>query len=242
MKNSSLDQTELSKFAKDYQQWWDLDGEFRTLHQINPLRKQYITAKITQHFKIKTTDSKALAKLEVVDVGCGGGILTSEIAKLGVRITGIDANIKAINAAKEHAIKHRLPINYQLSTVEEHCQNKQQYDVVICLELIEHVANTAEFITNLAKLIKPGGMMILSTLNKNLKSYVQAIFIAEYVLGWLDKGTHDYSKFVKPSKLQAMLEPTNLQIKELQGLSYKITNKEWYLSDNVDVNYLAFIA
>lgn len=229
---SSIDPDELNKFNKTEQEWWDLNGEFKFLHQINPIRKSYIKSIVDKHF-----DSSK--DLKLLDVGCGGGLVSVQMEQLGFNVTAIDANSYNIEAAKSYADRNNLDINYINVTVEEHIGSEEKYDIIVCLEVIEHVANSKEFVDNISKLLKPGGVIIFSTINRTKKSYFLAIVMAEYVLGWIPRQTHDYSKFVKPSEFVHMLKNTNLSLKELKGLSLSPMSNKWRLSDDIDVNYFA---
>jgi 2-polyprenyl-6-hydroxyphenyl methylase/3-demethylubiquinone-9 3-methyltransferase len=239
---TSIDETELNKFNKTHAEWWDEFGEFKILHQITPLRADYIIQKAIKHFGINPNGKTPLAGLSLLDVGCGGGLISAPMLRSGATVTGIDANSYNIKAAKEHATKYKLKIDFLNETAEEHLKLNNKYDIVICLEVIEHVASPEEFIKTLTNLIKPGGMMIFSTINRTIKSYGLAIIMAEYVLGWVPRGTHDYTKFIKPSELKRMLSGSGKDIKELRGMSFNVLSKNWQLEDDIDVNYFAYIA
>ena len=245
-KRSSVDQNELNKFNKTSKEWWDKSGEFKILHQINPLRIQYINDKIAEHFNsIENGDGnpKPLKNLNIIDVGCGGGLISVPICQLGAKVTAIDANSYNIKALSEYTSSNNLDINPVNTTVEEYISNypDQLHDVVLCLEVLEHVSNQSVFIQNLLRLLKPTGMLILSTINRTIKSYAQAIIAAEYILKWVPTNTHDYSKFLKPSELCKMLKASNFQLKNLTGLKFDIITNTWYLSDDIDVNYFACV-
>ncbi len=245
-KKSSVDQNELNKFNKTSKEWWNKSGEFKILHQINPLRIQYINDKIAEHFNsIENGDGnpKSLKKLNIIDVGCGGGLISVPIYQLGAKVTAIDANSYNIKALSEYTSSNNLDINPINTTVEEYISNypAQLHDVVLCLEVLEHVSNQSAFIQNLLRLLKPTGMLILSTINRTIKSYAQAIIAAEYILKWVPSNTHDYSKFLKPSELCKMLEANNFRLKNLTGLKFDIITNTWYLSDDIDVNYFACV-
>jgi len=245
-KRSSVDQNELNKFNKTSKEWWDKSGEFKILHQINPLRIQYINDKIAEHFNsIENGDGnpKPLKNLNIIDVGCGGGLISVPICQLGAKVTAIDANSYNIKALSEYTSSNNLDINPVNTTVEEYISNypDQLHDVVLCLEVLEHVSNQSVFIQNLLRLLKPTGMLILSTINRTIKSYAQAIIAAEYILKWVPTNTHDYSKFLKPSEFCEMLEASNFQLKNLTGLKFDIITNTWYLSADIDVNYFACV-
>ncbi|MDA9163832.1 bifunctional 2-polyprenyl-6-hydroxyphenol methylase/3-demethylubiquinol 3-O-methyltransferase UbiG [Rickettsiaceae bacterium] len=229
---SSIDEHELSKFNKTTEEWWDLNGEFKLLHEINPLRIEYIISKINDA-------GLSLKEAKIIDVGSGGGLICSPLSRLGADVTGIDANEYNTKAAAGYAQDNDLNIKYLNKTVEEYVASKEQYDVVLCLEVIEHVANPAEFVSNVAKLVAPGGILIFSTINRTAKSYALTIMMAEYVLGWVPKGTHDHSKFIKPSEFNNMLENSEMKLAELKGMSLSLASNQWYLSDDIDVNYFA---
>lgn len=237
---SSIDDDELKKFSKTNQEWWDLNGEFKALHEINPVRIDYIKSIILKHFNLANSSIKPLKNITLLDVGSGGGLVCKPMYEFGANVTGIDANEHNTKAATAYAKEHKLNIKYVNSTVEDYAPaNKEKYDVVLCLEVIEHVANPKEFAQNISKLVKQDGILIFSTINRTLKSFVQAIIIAEYLLSWVPKNTHRHSKFVKPSELVLMLKDTPLNLSELKGLKLSLPNKIWELTDDIDVNYFA---
>ena len=237
---SSIDDEELKKFSKTNQEWWDLNGEFKALHEINPVRIEYIKSVILKHFNITSSSIKPLKHIKILDVGSGGGLVCKPMHEFGADITGIDANEHNTKAATTYAKEHKLNIKYINSTVEDYApMHKAKYDAVLCLEVIEHVAQPIEFAQNISKLVKQDGILIFSTINRTLKSFAQAIIIAEYILGWVPKNTHKHSKFVKPSELVSMLKDTPLSLSELKGLKLSLPNQIWQLTDNVDVNYFA---
>jgi 2-polyprenyl-6-hydroxyphenyl methylase/3-demethylubiquinone-9 3-methyltransferase len=227
MNSSSVNKDEIEKFSSLADKWWDLDGPFKILHEINPIRLEYICSKL----------GKDLANLSILDVGCGGGLISLPLAKLGAKVDAIDASSENITAAKLYAKNKKSNVNFISNPIEKHSGS---YDAVICLELIEHVDNLEEFISNIAKALNPGGKIIFSTINRNPKSYALAIGMAEYVLGWVPKKTHDFSKFVKPSELVKILEQNNIIVSDITGMSYNIFKRSWKLSPNVDVNYFLF--
>lgn len=235
---SSIDKKELEKFAKISHEWWNEKGEFGILHQINPIRLNYIIDKITSHYNIENS-ALSFSKLNILDVGCGGGLISAPLNKLGFNVTAIDALEGNINTANDYAKKNNLTINFLQSTIEE-LPTTKLYDVIICLEVIEHIDNVPAFMLNISKLLKPDGMVIISTINRTKKAYLLAIAAAEYILGWVPKGTHDYSKFLKPSEMYEMLKPLDINIKELKGLVFDIANNKWQLSDDIDVNYFMY--
>ncbi len=214
----------MAKFSALSSHWWDVNGPFRILHEINPVRLTYIFEKIGGN----------LPNLNILDVGCGGGLISIPLARSGAKVTAIDASKENIQAAQLHAAEKNIKINFICTTAEEH---KGQYDVVLCLELVEHVDNLDEFVYNLTRLAKPGGLIIFSTLNRTVKSYLLAIGAAEYILGWVPAGTHNFAKFIKPSALTKLLENNNITVSDIKGMSYNIINGSWGLSDDVNVNY-----
>lgn len=237
---SSIDEEELKKFSKTNQEWWDLNGEFRTLHEINPVRIDYIKSIILKHFELPNTSIKPLKNIKLLDIGSGGGLVCKPMYEFGADVTGIDANEHNTKAAMAYARERNLDIKYINNTVENYIlENNEKYDVILCLEVIEHVANPKEFVQNISKLLKHDGILIFSTINRTFKSFTQAIIIAEYILGWVPKNTHKYSKFIKPSELVSMLKNTPLNLSELKGLKLSLPNRIWELSDDIDINYFA---
>lgn len=223
----NADPQELDKFAQLASRWWDPEGELKTLHQINPLRLQYIK------------DHAGLNGKSVIDIGCGAGILTESMAKAGAKVTGIDLNDTLIDVAKLHLQDTGAEAEYLTISAEEIAkQRPQQYDVVTCLEMLEHVPDPASVIQACASLVKPDGHVFFSTLNRNPKSYLFAIIGAEYFLKILPKNTHDYSKFIRPSELGAWARESNLQPKDITGINYNPFTKSFRLSNDVSVNYL----
>ena len=237
---SSIDEEELKKFSKTNEEWWDLNGEFRALHEINPIRIDYIKSIILKHFKLPNSFIKPLKDIKLLDIGSGGGLVCKPMYELGADVTGIDANEHNTKASMAYSREHNLDIKYINNTVEDYIlKNNQKYDVILCLEVIEHVANPKDFVQNISKLLKQNGILIFSTINRTLKSFTQAIIIAEYILGWVPKNTHKYSKFIRPSELVSMLKNTPLNLSELKGLKLSLPNRIWELSDDIDINYFA---
>ncbi|CAH0533019.1 Ubiquinone biosynthesis O-methyltransferase [Vibrio stylophorae] len=224
----NVDPQEIAKFEAMASTWWDLDGEFKPLHQINPLRRDYIA-----------TRSGGLAGKKVLDVGCGGGILAESLAKLGAEVTGLDMGAAPLTVARAHAKLAGLSIDYIQSPVEVHAQSHAaQYDVVTCMEMLEHVPDPASVIAACAQLVKPSGQVFFSTLNRNLKSWLFAIAGAEHLLKIVPKGTHDYDKFIRPSELMAMVDQTPLRERHITGLHYNPLSQTYRLGDDVSVNYI----
>jgi 2-polyprenyl-6-hydroxyphenyl methylase/3-demethylubiquinone-9 3-methyltransferase len=219
----NADPAELEKFGRLASRWWDPQGEFRPLHEINPLRLGWIEGHV------------ALAGKAVLDVGCGGGILTEAMARRGARVTGIDLSEKALRVAELHLLESKLDVRYEKSSVEDY---QGAFDIVTCMELIEHVPDQGSLVAACARLVRPGGHVFFSTINRNPKSYLFAVIGAEYVLGLLPKGTHDYQRFVKPSELAAWCRASGLSSEELIGMTYNPLTRVYSLGRDCDVNYL----
>ena len=234
---SSVNKIEIKKFSKMASEWWDPNGKFKPLHKFNPIRIKYIKENIISSFKLKN-NNKPLEKINILDIGCGGGLLSEPMTRLGAKVTGIDASDKNIKIAKLHAKKSKLNINYLCSSPEK-IKVKKKFDVILNMEIIEHVEDINFFIKSCSKLLKKNGLMFVATLNKTLKSYVFAIIGAEYVLRWLPIGTHDWEKFVKPEDLKEILSKNNLKLEKLDGMNFNIIKDEWSISRNTLVNYIA---
>ena len=231
MSQATIDHSEIAHFAKDSMHWWDENGAFSPLHKLNPTRIAYLKSQITAHFG-------AIKGLNILDIGCGGGLVCEPLTRLGATMTGIDGDAQAIETAKNHAAGNRLNINYLCGDAQNLIQKKQRYDVVLGLEVIEHVNDPDIFIDMMTKLIKPNGLLILSTLNRTPKSYALGIVMAEYVLRWVPRGTHSWQKFVKPSELNRMLRRRNWHTHDVTGLIYNPLADSFSLSpSDVDVNY-----
>jgi 2-polyprenyl-6-hydroxyphenyl methylase/3-demethylubiquinone-9 3-methyltransferase len=229
MTTPNLDPTEISKFSELSAHWWDTQGELRTLHEINPLRLRYI-------------DEKAkLADKTVVDIGCGGGILSESMAKSGAIVTGIDMSEASINVAKLHQFESGTNVDYLVTTAETLATERPgEFDIITCMEMLEHVPDPVSIIRSAAELVKPGGQIFFSTINRNIKSYLFAIIGAEYVLKLIPKNTHDFSKFIKPSELSDWARRANLTVEDITGMSYNPFTKEPKLCSDVAVNYLVW--
>ena len=234
---SSVNKKEIEKFSKMAAEWWDPEGKFKPLHKFNPIRIKYIKDNIIYSFKLKSKE-KPLQKINILDIGCGGGLLSEPMARLGANVTGIDASDKNIKIAKLHAKKNQLNINYFCSSPEK-LKTKKKFDVILNMEIIEHVEDINFFIKSCSKLLKKNGLMFVATLNKTLKSYVFAIIGAEYVLRWLPIGTHDWEKFVKPEDLKNILSKNNLKIEKIDGMNFDIFKDEWNISKDTSINYIA---
>ena len=233
---NSINKKEIEKFSKIAEEWWNPNGKFKPLHNFNPIRIKYIKENIISNFKLKVK-KKPLEKINILDIGCGGGLLSEPMTRLGATVTGIDASNKNINIAKLHAKKNKLKINYLCSS-PENLKIKKKFDVILNMEIIEHVEDINFFISSCSKLLKKNGLMFIATLNKTLKSYVFAIIGAEYVLRWLPIGTHDWEKFVRPEDLKKILSKNDLKLEKLDGMNFNIIKDEWSVSADTSINYI----
>ena len=234
---STVNKKEIEKFSKIASDWWNPNGKFKPLHKFNPIRIQYLKENIIDHFRFKM-DKKPLKRINILDVGCGGGLLSEPLSRLGANVTGIDASKKNIEIAKFHAKKNNLLIKYLCSTPEKINVNKK-FDVILNMEIVEHVENLDLFIEKSSNLLKKNGLMFVATLNKTFKSYLFAIIGAEYVLGWLPIGTHDWEKFVKPEDLIKLTKKFNLELKKLNGMNFNPIIDKWNIGKDISVNYVA---
>ena len=234
---STVNKDEIEKFSKLADEWWDINGKFKPLHMFNPIRIEYILDTTTVHFKIDKNKKSPLRNLKILDIGCGGGLISEPMTRLGASVTAIDASSKNINIAKTHAKKNNLNINY-LNDVPENLVSRDKFDVVLNLEVIEHVENLDLFLKSCFELLKPKGIMFTATLNRTMTSYVKAIVGAEYILRWLPIGTHDWNKFIKPEELEKKITDLKFSIINLTGLSFNPFLKEWKKTKDVSVNYI----
>ena len=234
---SSVNKKEIEKFSNMADEWWDPHGKFKPLHKFNPVRIKYIKENIIDQFKMKNK-AKPLSGINILDIGCGGGLLSEPMNRLGANITGIDASIKNIKIAKIHAKKNGLKINYICSSPEK-LKITKKFDVILNMEIVEHVEDISFFLKSCSKLLKKNGLMFVATINKTLKSYVFAIVGAEYVLRWLPIGTHEWEKFVKPEELKDILSKNNLSLKKFDGMHFNIIKDEWSITNDLSVNYIA---
>ncbi|NUF49736.1 bifunctional 2-polyprenyl-6-hydroxyphenol methylase/3-demethylubiquinol 3-O-methyltransferase UbiG [Gilliamella sp. ESL0250] len=226
--SQNIDFNEINKFSQLADQWWDPNGKCKPLHIINPLRVNYVQQ------QCGLLDQKA-----ILDVGCGGGILSESLTKLGANVTAIDLADESLAVAKLHAAKSNLSINYKKQTVEQHAeQNPAQYDVITCMELLEHVPDPFSIIQACERLLKPGGKLFLSTINRNHKAKLLLIYGAEYIARLVPKGTHDFNRFIRPSELMSWIELARLNVKDIIGMEYHLFKNEFKLGTNVDVNYI----
>ena len=235
----SIDPDEVAKFSAMAAEWWDPKGKFRPLHKFNPVRLGFIRATACLHFGLDETRRKPLKGLRVLDIGCGGGLVSEPMARLGADVTGVDASEENIKTAMTHAGEAGVTVDYRAGTAEGLLEDgTQPFDMVLNLEVVEHVADPAGFLQDTASLVKPGGLMIASTINRTPKAFALAIVGAEYVLRWLPPGTHDFSKFLTPKEVMAPLETAGLVTERPQGVSFNPVTDKWRLSSDDKVNYM----
>jgi len=237
MKNNTINKKEIEKFSKIAEEWWNPKGKFKPLHKFNPIRISYIKNNIISTFKLKNK-KKPLDQIKILDIGCGGGLLSEPMCRLGASVTGIDASQKNIKIAQLHAKKGNLKINYICTSPEKMNSNKK-FDVILNMEIIEHVEDINFFLESSASLLKKNGIMFVATLNKTLKSYIFAIVGAEYVMRWLPIGTHEWEKFVKPEELINISQKKKLKLKKLDGMKFNLLIDEWSISSDKSINYIA---
>lgn len=235
---TTIDEIEVQKFSAMAQEWWDPNGKFKPLHKFNPTRLAYLKEKICAFFDKDPLAHKPLAGLSILDIGCGGGLLCEPLTRLGAEVVGVDAAADNIKIAATHAKQMDLNITYLNETAEALVEKEQRFDVVLAMEVIEHVADLSLFIQSATKLMKPDGLLCVATINRNLKAWLCAIVAAEYILGWLPRGTHQYEKFVKPEELEKLLLENNMKLLERRGVAYNPIKDSWNLSQNLDINYM----
>ena len=234
---TSVNKKEIEKFSKMAEEWWDPNGKFKPLHKFNPIRIRYIKDNIIDHFNLNNKN-KPLNKINILDIGCGGGLLSEPMSRLGADVVGIDASEKNIKIAKIHAEKNNLKIDYKITSPEKLKTNKK-FDVILNMEIVEHVEDVNFFIKSCAKLLKKNGIMFVATLNKTLKSYVFGIIGAEYIMRWLPIGTHEWEKFLNPDDLIAISKKNNLTMQKLDGMKYNLIKDQWAISTDKSVNYIS---
>ena len=237
MKNNTLDKKEIEKFSKIAEEWWNPTGKFKPLHKFNPIRIKYIKDNLINDYNLKNK-KKPLDGLNILDIGCGGGLLSEPMARLGAKVTGIDPIKKNIEIAKYHSKKSKLNIKYYNFSPEKFKSNKK-YDVILNMEIVEHVEDVNIFVKQSAKFLRKSGIMFIATLNQTLKSYLFAIVGAEYILNWLPIGTHDWEKFIKPKELITICKKNSLDLKRLDGMSFNPILDKWNISMDKSVNYIA---
>ena len=235
---STVDKTEIEKFSKLAGDWWNPSGKFRPLHLFNPTRIKFIKEKLISYFGLDSKAPEPLKKINILDIGCGGGLLCEPLKRLGATVTGIDASKNNIEAAKLHAKKMDLNINY-INCSPENLKFKNKFNVILSMEVIEHVSNVDLFIKNCSMLIKKNGLMFVATINKNLKSYLYAILGAEYILRWLPIGTHDWDKFLTPHELEIIATRNNFTNDEVVGMKFDLFSKKWRECTDVSINYIS---
>ena len=234
---TTINKEEIQKFSNLAEEWWDVNGKFKPLHMFNPIRIKYIKEKCISHFKLKEDHPKPLMPLELLDIGCGGGLISEPMCRLGAKVTGIDASNKNINVATLHAKKSSLNINY-INTSPEQKVIKKKFDVILNLEIIEHVDNVDLFLESSSKLLKENGIMFIATINRTFESYIKAIVGAEYILRWLPIGTHEWNKFLKPNEIYKKLEKLNFKNIEIDGFNFNLFLQTWKKSKDNSVNYI----
>jgi 2-polyprenyl-6-hydroxyphenyl methylase / 3-demethylubiquinone-9 3-methyltransferase len=234
----SLDPAEVEKFSKIAAEWWNPTGKFAVLHVFNPVRLAYIKEQVTARFARDPFERRPFQGLRFLDIGCGGGLLTEPMARLGAEITGIDPSARNISTASVHSQEQELAIDYRAMTAEELAQQGESFDVILNMEVIEHVADPKAFVETCASLLKPGGLIFIATLNRTLKSFGLAIIGAEYILGWLPRGTHQWEKFVTPDELASWLAVNGLKQLDRTGVTYNPFSGEWRRARDMDVNYM----
>jgi 2-polyprenyl-6-hydroxyphenyl methylase/3-demethylubiquinone-9 3-methyltransferase len=239
---TNLDPVEVERFERLAGEWWDANGKLRPLHQQGPARLRFVRDALVRHFERPQSELKPLAGLSILDVGCGGGLVSEPLARLGANVTGIDPTVDSIAVARQHAEAQGLAIDYRTASVEELVAGGVTFDAAVCMEVIEHVPDQAAFVRGLGQLVRPGGMLVMSTLNRTWKSYALSIIAAEYVLGWLPRGTHDWNRFVATDELVRYLDHAGFAAPQLSGIIYDVASDTWHLSSDTGVNYIAAAA
>lgn len=239
--DGTVDPAEIERFSRIADEWWDPTGKFAPLHRLNPVRIGYIRDRVAAHWQRDALNGEPLTGLSLLDIGCGGGLLSEPMTRLGASVTGVDASSRNIATASVHAERGGLAIDYRQGTAEALAESGAQFDVVLALEIVEHVADVDLFLRSCGRLVKPGGLLFLSTLNRTAKAWVLAIAGAEYVLGWLPRGTHDWRKFLKPSEVVRGLRAGGIEPQEIVGVVYAPLSRKWSLNRNdLDVNYMLY--
>ena len=235
--STTINKEEIQKFSKLADEWWDVNGKFKPLHMFNPIRIEYIIENIKKHYRIKNKEPNFLSDLKILDIGCGGGLVSEPMARLGAKVTGIDASEKNIKIAKLHSNKSKLDIDY-LNKSPEDLNTLEKFDIILNLEVVEHVENINLYIKSCSNLLKPNGIMFTATLNRSFEAYLKAIIGAEYILRWLPIGTHDWNKFVKPEDLEKILFEENFSTIDIKGLKFNPFLNKWKKSNDLSVNYI----
>ena len=234
---TTINKEEIQKFSKLADEWWDVNGKFKPLHMFNPIRIEYILDEISKHFELDRKEKDLLKNLEILDIGCGGGLISEPMARLGGNVTGIDASEKNIKIASVHCEENNLKINY-LNKSPENLNETEKFDIILNLEIVEHVDNLDLYLDSCKKLLKKNGLMFTATINRTFISYIKAIIGAEYILRWLPIGTHDWNKFIKPEELQKKLTDKNFLTHDIKGLEFNPVLNKWKKSENLSVNYI----
>jgi 2-polyprenyl-6-hydroxyphenyl methylase/3-demethylubiquinone-9 3-methyltransferase len=238
---TTVDPAEIARFARIAEEWWDPSGKFAPLHRLNPVRLGFIRDRAADHWQRQPLSGSPLRGLSLLDVGCGGGLISEPMMRLGARVTGIDAAEGNITAARQHAAGQELAIDYRATTAEALAATGAQFDIVLALEIVEHVADVDLFLQSVGRLASPGGLVFVSTLNRTAKAWALAIAGAEYLLGWLPRGTHDWRRFLKPSELVRGLRRAGVEPQEIVGVVYSPLRRAWSLASNdLDVNYMLY--
>lgn len=235
---TTIDQAEVDRFSAMAAEWWDPTGKFKPLHKINPVRLAYIRDQVCAHYGRDPKAHRPLEGLRFLDIGCGGGLLSEPVARMGANVLGADASERNIGIARTHAAQTGVAVDYRAVTAESLAEAGETFDVVLNMEVVEHVADVEFFISTCASMVKPGGLMLISTINRTLKAAALAIGAAEYVLGWLPRGTHQYEKLVRPEELQAPLTKAGMDVIEMKGVFFNPLQNRWNLSADIDVNYM----
>ncbi|MBW8445128.1 MAG: bifunctional 2-polyprenyl-6-hydroxyphenol methylase/3-demethylubiquinol 3-O-methyltransferase UbiG [Arenimonas sp.] len=235
---TTIDQAEVDRFSAMAAEWWDPTGKFKPLHKINPVRLAYIRDQVSAHYGRDPKAHRPLEGLRVLDIGCGGGLLSEPVAKMGAHVLGADASERNIGIASTHAAQTGVEVDYRAVTAESLAAAGETFDVVLNMEVVEHVADVEFFISTCASMVRPGGLMLVSTINRTFKAAALAIVGAEYVLGWLPRGTHQYEKLVRPEELEAPLKTSGMEVVEMKGVFFNPLQNQWNLSADIDVNYM----
>lgn len=242
MTETTINDEEVAKFSAMAEEWWDPKGKFKPLHKFNPVRLAYVRAKAIEHFGRDGTQRAPLKGLKILDIGCGGGLLSEPIARLGATVTGADAAERNIRIAQLHAVQSRLAIDYRATTAEAMAAAGEQFDIVLNMEVVEHVDNVPLYMKSCADLVAPGGLLFTATINRTARALALAVIGAEYVLGWLPRGTHDYRKFLTPDEIAALIDRNGMQVIDRTGVVYHPLADEWRRSRDMGVNYMVLAA
>jgi 2-polyprenyl-6-hydroxyphenyl methylase/3-demethylubiquinone-9 3-methyltransferase len=237
-RDSTVDPAEVERFSALAAEWWDPRGKMAPLHKFNPVRLGYIRDQAATRFRRDVKRLDSLTGLRILDIGCGGGILCEPLARLGASMVGVDPSETNVEAARQHAAQTDLPIDYRCTTAEELAQTRERFDIVLAMEVVEHVADVPLFVSSCAAMVRPGGLMIAATINRTLKSFALAIVGAEYILRWLPVGSHRWDRFVTPNELEIAIEQAGLRVIDERGVIYNILADRWQLSNDTDVNYM----